>query len=1155
MIIFSIYIVGSSSKTQFPKMTVRSVVSKSIPLVKFGTVDAYGLKHLAKLMSTIAIRRTWALLSALKEALGKFPASTVTGNSKSYFIETVSASNCFSSTSAIARAHALESVVESIVEAKSLDHALIMFIRRIVEEAFTAEKSKYIASAQIKVILSGRSSRMIVFRVQEIDSKRQQVMSVMKAAIVDSGEIFLELFLKVVRVLPCMTEEADNWAEPSIGFVKIIRKYHFSYKDTASNDNQCRCFAKHPFETLARNIFFEGSEASMYRTVYDTHCSRMKHTNNSTNEDTREVLMDNVIITMANEIVSSFEKGELVQAAEWLLQLSALLNPHELTVTSEMKSISSLLTNTVGYIRAVKENVLGLRALMSTISDAIDQNAELIELYYNTNGGIGIIYDPDVDPTVGVDPTVEPELYFSPASGITTEDDRNTIRTVHSLYGSISPALKECRLVLLNLLRDGVDDACELSYLREQISKHLYSLFNPLDLINPIITENPFDLNKKLGLLGIQGVLDRGIDSLHRISCYLHMFETSMASDVLYEIFEQESDINILRTLPSDKKEQGIFGSSSTSSAGSSSSSGSKKKPTDSTSQEIPINMVPLNFIELLGYVYAISKHTLLDSDMVWQKYNIQSLLKPYVVPCSDRNYRNIPVSTSKASISYTSEENALHIGSLAGTNTGNNSTTNSSNTSTAKSNYPWNVMLQLNLNSNARFGCVDIQTALKDEIKRYDMPKFMVKDGIRIRYLMETHLFRALQEGLLDSQLRLRYLSEYSHLCTFLFRFSSNLQLWRVCDEVLSHNIYAAHQLSLVNVTNSGNASRVSRMMIPGVNTPKDVSNYRKHELLQATSSQYPPLLFPSTGMYGTASVLYGLGGFILPNGYSHTHSEDSNSNTVGVGSIHGRTSMSAKIFTNLWSIPAFIPGIPFSPPGFRMSVHSGLSIETAIKWGWQWNCSESRFQYTSFEASTSGSTSTSGSAGKNDNSNNGSGGVVSDDSESDSDDEEDGGVDDDGDGGGVDGGMSKKNKNTDGSSWFSSKPPPTIKKKKGPLPPGSYFTSPYNDVGILDYPGDITLENVYKCVYDHPEAREKVRSMFAVEVNKCCLQLGKRPLWTVLDMSISTGASGEHEKKFPLSIVQNDTNMANSMMKVSVTSITSVGVLVVCYFPLIYN
>lgn len=1076
------------SKNQFPKLTTRSVVSKDIPLVKYGTADAFGLKHLAKLMSTIAIRRVWALLTALKEALGKLPTSVVTGNSKSMFIETVAASNCFSSSSAIARAHALESVVESIIEAKSLDQALIVFIRRVVDEAFAAEKSKHIASAQIKVILSGRDSRMLCFRVKEIDSKRQQVMSVLKAAVVDSGEIFLELFLKVERVLPGMTEEANNWAESSIGFVKIIRKYHFSFKDTSSSDNQCRCFSKHPFETLARNIFFDGYDATMYRSVYATHCSRMRQAN----EDAREVLMDNVIISMAKEAAGMFEKGELVNAAEFLLQLSALLNPHEMTSTSEMRSISLLLTGTVGYFHAVKENLMGLEALVSTISDAIEQDAQLIELYYSTNGGS--LYDPEID-CKEMDQSMEPELYFSPASGITTEDDRNTIRTIHSLYGSIPSALKECRTVILNLLRDGVDSACELYYLREHISRHLYSLFDPLDLINPIITENPFDLSKKMGLLGVQRQLDRVIDTLHHMSCYLNMLETSMASDILYEIFEMESEINIMRSLPMNKSDQGgMFVSSKT-----------KKKLADAP-QVIPINMVPLNFIELLGYVYAIRNQTLLSSKMVWQKYNIDPLLKPYVAPYADKIYRKISPGACRASISYKAEEQGLIISNVTNADSDENS---------VNASYPWDVMLQLNVNSNSRFGCVDIQTALKDEINRYDMPKFMVKDGIRIRYLMETHLFRALQEGLLDSQLRLRYLSEYSHLCTFLFRFSSNLQLWRVCDEVLSHNIYAAHQLSLVHVTTSGNASRVSRMMIPGVNTPKDISEYKKQMLLQTTASQYLPLLFPSTGIYGTASVLYGLGGFLLPNGYTHSKDADAS------GTIHGHTSMSAKIFTHLWSIPAFVPGVPFSPPGYRMSVHSGLAIETAIKWGWQWNCSESRFM-----PPTRDGVKRAGSGGNGPQGSNATASVAQ--SDNDSDDEFNLEMDETEDENGV-----SKRKKKEGSSWFRSKPPPKIKEDQGPRPPGSYFTSPYNDVGVLDYPGEIILENVYKCVYDHPDSREKVRNMFAVEVHKCCVQLGKRPLWSVLDMSIHAG-SGEHEKKFSISSIQNDAHMANAMMKV---------------------
>lgn len=1142
---------SSSSASDFPKLTVRSVTSSSIPLVRFGSSSAVGMKHLAKLISVVAVKRMASLLAAFREAMGSLPSVVQTNNSKSHFMETAAVTGCLSPNVGVVRSHVLENVVEAVVEAKSLDMALTVFIRRIVDEGFLAEKSKYIASAQIKVRISGRSQRVVVFRVQEIDSKRQQVLTVMKAAVVDSGEIYLELYMRAGRQLVPLEADGAHVQEPTTGFVKVLRRYHFSFIDGHTKSG--RCFAQYPFETLARGLFFDMKEASMYRQVYASHVSRMKHADA---EDKREQPMDNVLVKMCREAGSAMAAGEVVTAAGWLVQLAALLAPHEMTLSAQMMALSQLSSGPVGYLRVIRDAFSSLEALIAIVGESIDVHEGLLLAYYSTNGP----HHPYSSPQQGQQPsdpsyadehayreTLDVVLHFSPQCIVTAEEDRAALQTLHALFSSICPAILEARSMLLGLLRDGGFASCELSHLKDSLLKQLLRLFNAADMVNPTIPTDPFLLSRKGGLLGVQPFLDEAIEPLHQICAYLHMLEASMAMDVVLELLEEEDGVVIRRKGEKDPaggkkgKGGGLFGF------------GAKKQADDANArQEIPINMIPLNFTELLGYVQALCGRKELSSALHWSPLALHPYTKPHCIAASSKVYYQLPQHLSADLMRYGAEDRmlvasydpsrpALPAGGAGGQGGG-----------PAFSYQIWDIVAALNSNALARFGAVDVHTALLDERRRYDLPKFMVKDGIRIRYLMETHLYRVLHEGLVEAQMGSKLVGRYTSLCTELFKQSAQLQLFRVCDELLTHRIYAAHELNLVAV-NPTNAARVSRLLIPGMNTPKDINNFQKQALQaaagqkgkkkqaqQAATSGYLPLLFPDAGVFGVASVLYGLGGFVLPGGLSagkEALAADADAPTAAsasaadrpVGSMYPEESMTTRIYRGMWSLPPFIHKAPFSPSGVKLQVFSGLAIETAIKWGWQWDCSGSRF--TPPSNAKPAATAAKEAADRDKNS-----AVEALES---SDDE-----DDDGE---------KRRKK---SSWFSSlaqegdaKPSATAGAGgAGPPPPSSFFTSPYNDVGVLSYPGEVVLEVAYKAVYDIPDASDRVRQLFAAEVGRCCAALAKQPLWRVFDLVVTapapasaSGGAGSHAQFASSGVAHSFLNGIDKRFPISTTGVAT--------------
>ena len=123
------------------------------------------------------------------------------------FVETISVENALCEMIATPNLQSYEIIVESIINAKTIDDALIVFIKRIVEDAYHAEKSSAIIPMNMRVISSGKIS---TFQVGEIKTKRLLVIGTMKAAIVEGGEIILELYLSRSVKMGIFTETTES---------------------------------------------------------------------------------------------------------------------------------------------------------------------------------------------------------------------------------------------------------------------------------------------------------------------------------------------------------------------------------------------------------------------------------------------------------------------------------------------------------------------------------------------------------------------------------------------------------------------------------------------------------------------------------------------------------------------------------------------------------------------------------------------------------------------------------------------------------------------------------------------------------------------------------------------------------------------------------
>jgi len=194
-------------KDKSPPPDVVDFTNKSLDLVKqlvaLGDAGAYGLKHLARLVSQESVERVRAILDALNAALGS-PKEEVNGKGlKCLFIEVASINACLSETLSQPLMHRCEVTVEAIVTnmpsqtpanaqsdnssrssngnngnrgaSATFDDCITAFVRRIMEEAFQAEQSEDVLVASITAVMQGNGRR----NVQQIDvrsmkTRRQQ---------------------------------------------------------------------------------------------------------------------------------------------------------------------------------------------------------------------------------------------------------------------------------------------------------------------------------------------------------------------------------------------------------------------------------------------------------------------------------------------------------------------------------------------------------------------------------------------------------------------------------------------------------------------------------------------------------------------------------------------------------------------------------------------------------------------------------------------------------------------------------------------------------------------------------------------------------------------------------------------------------------------
>eukprot|EP01034_Spumella_vulgaris_P032606 gene32606-40234_t len=225
--------------------------------------------------------------------------------------------------------------------------------------------------------------------VQDIDirtmkSKRQQVLTALKAAVVNDGDIWLEFYLGVDKTLLAFHADSVPYRESSSGFVHITRRYKLSYRN---DKGEARCFSQMPMESTATGVFLSLREAQLYLSVCRDQFNRSKAstttttstTNSTTSSDKTASFADfNALVThLSGRILSLWGNGEAVNAAESMLLLQCLLVDGRKEVTHAMVQLRHLVSSFTGHIRAVRDALSSLSGCVRLLIDNVTHSTAL----------------------------------------------------------------------------------------------------------------------------------------------------------------------------------------------------------------------------------------------------------------------------------------------------------------------------------------------------------------------------------------------------------------------------------------------------------------------------------------------------------------------------------------------------------------------------------------------------------------------------------------------------------------------------------------------------------------------------------------------------------------------------------------------------------
>lgn len=570
-------------------------------------------------------------------------------------------------------------------------------------------------------------------------------------------------------------------------------------------------------------------DAKLYLQVYTQHHARTMGTQPKDRDDDKkkrgresegesgvgDVLLSSILYLLASESRARFEAGEVVLAAEGLLQLQALLTPASPTVGPALRQTAQLCSGALGQIHCVREALASIEGAVGIISASLQDSD-----YLKTSIGGA--------PITGAEAAAEYQLLLQ-------------------AYESVSPALLELKFLLQQLFRD-----CrysELQYLRQGVMETFFRTFDPVTRAAPLCQPDRSKLSRA-GLAGVLPVLDETRRHLEATRHVLLALEASLAADVLLSVMGSDPLGVQVDTL-------GL----------------------DTIDNSHSWHEVPKTLLEYLGFMAAYgvggkpSKASVLRrpwKGLLWTGplWRMLTTGMERAVPAARQSDKFLQRRPPNPYLDPEVEDATLRAAASF-----------------------WDIVAALGMHGAGRHAAIDYVAAVADETARYGFPRFMSPEGAKMRYLVETHAIRGLQEGLFMSATHDSSTAPpFSALNLQLFKYSSYYQL----------HCHAPRALLMDLLFRAA----------------------KTRDCLRA-----PPLLNGAVKMAVTGDKAVGLtlgseplsllGGLIGPNRL-----------------LSGLGPNAVNIFRLAWQLPQMFESPPSPQAGMVLTVCLGVAAETALQW-----------------------------------------------------------------------------------------------------------------------------------------------------------------------------------------------------------------------------
>jgi hypothetical protein len=497
-------------------------------LIALGDSGTYSLNHIHKLISSNAIERVVNLMGALHGALGSLQSEVKTRGIECNFMDVPLVNSCMSEKYSQPTYYRQDIIVEGVVTNSSnapFDDCINLYVRRILEEAFQAEQSEDIVSSEITVLMGRRLDKKQKIDVRHISSRRQQVISILKAATVGEGEVYMDILIKLRRSLEYYDDHGQEGRgatdevsiDDSLGLMKIKRRYHFSYQDDKGFH---RCFAKYPFDSLTRGIYLSDRDILLYKNMYRSHVGKIRRVFDPDAEEAplgpEEPLFLGEVSLLVKESKAHIKAGEYVYAAEWLMVLCSFIADND----STLLKVSRLMSGDIGRVHSAR-NALDV---IIEVGDVLERRIrECLASVAEVDAAAAPAAMNNIKNAKGGQP--QGKMGPGPARGASTE-----IISLTNHFKALSLAHIEFKKIILSLM-SGVKYS-EFQSIRAGLTHEMWELFDVETRRVPKI--NPLEISRdRKGMIAMVRMIRSTYGHLQRIRAFLHMMEATIGANVM----------------------------------------------------------------------------------------------------------------------------------------------------------------------------------------------------------------------------------------------------------------------------------------------------------------------------------------------------------------------------------------------------------------------------------------------------------------------------------------------------------------------------------------------------------------------------------------------------------------------------------------------